>query len=66
MCAPQLIEMMDYLCNELNYKIYKKFRFFVEHALPKLVHHTLCEIKYVVHQHLVASSAGNGQRCILP
>lgn len=57
---------MDYLRNELNYKIYKKFRFFVEHALPELVHHTLCEIKHVVHQHLVASSAGNGQRCILP
>lgn len=58
--------MMNYLCNELNYKIYKEFRLLVEHALPKLVYNTLCEIKHVVHQHLVASSAGNGQRCIFP
>lgn len=62
----QWIVTMDYLCNELNDKIYKKFRFFVEHALPKLVHYALCEIKHVVHQYLVASSTGNRQRRIFP
>lgn len=60
----RLTEEHYYLCNELDYEVHKKFGFFVEHALPKLIYHTLCKIKYIVHQDLVASSTRYRQRCI--
>lgn len=60
----RLVEHHCYLCNELDYEVHKEFGFFVEHALPKLIYHTLCKIKDIVHQHLVASSTCYRQRCI--
>lgn len=54
-----------HLGDQLNYEIHHELGFFVEHALPKLIHHTLCEVEHIVDQDLVTSSCLYWQWCLL-
>lgn len=53
-----------YLSYELNDEVHNQFGVLVKHALPKLVHHPLREVKDIVDQDLITASTAEGQRSI--
>lgn len=49
------------MSDELHDELHHQLGLLVEHALPKLVHYTLGEVKDVVDQNVIAPPTGDGQ-----